>query len=148
MPALAARVRRRHGMLASRRLLSGAGFLGTAASMLLLPVAAAHAPWLSTACFSAALMGTGLHAEGFRANYLDVTHAHLGLVSGVGNLIGSAAAMAAPLGVGAVLHVSGGSWAPVWLALGAASAAAAAAFGIFSSVTRIEDERSMARKAE
>ncbi len=52
------------------------GFATTALSLLLLPLAAdvrTHPVWHSTALFALALAGTGFHAEGFRANYLDVT---------------------------------------------------------------------------
>ena len=63
-------------MLSARRLMNAAGFVGTAASLL---VVQAHAEpdalLVATFAFSSALFFTGLHAEGFRANYLDVTRA-------------------------------------------------------------------------
>jgi len=48
-------------------------------------------------------MGTGFHAESFRANYLDVTRTHVGLVSGIGNCLSSVSAMMAPFVVGTIV---------------------------------------------
>ena len=76
---------RGHSMLFSRRLMCLIGYLTTAAPVLLVPFLSKSPAWMTTLCFSLALAGTGFHAEGFRANYLDVTRAHVGLVSGVGN---------------------------------------------------------------
>lgn len=125
-------------MLGSRRLMCFFGYVGTAAPVLLLPAFAAAPAWMSTACFAAALAGTGFHAEGFRANYLDVTRAHVGLVSGVGNCLSSVAAMAAPLIVGqlvAAFH----SWDPVWYGISAACLGSAAVFCTLSSATPVEE---------
>ena len=73
-----------------------------------------------------------------RANYLDVTNAHVGLVSAVGNCLSSLAAMLAPLLVSALLERYN-SWAPVWWTLAAASLMAAAAFIRLATATPVED---------
>ncbi len=125
-------------LLGSRRLMCFAGYLGTAVPVLLVPALAQRPVWMTTACFSAALAGTGLHAEGFRANYLDVTRAHVGLVSGVGNCLSSVAAMVAPIIVGALVSAAG-SWDPVWYCISAACLASAALFCTLSAATPVEE---------
>ena len=73
----AAAAARGASMLSSRRLMNGAGFVGTAAALMVVQAQASpDGLSVSTAAFAAALFFTGLHAEGFRANYLDVTRAH------------------------------------------------------------------------
>jgi len=54
-------------------------------------------------------MGTGFHAESFRANYLDVTRTHVGLISGIGNCLSSVSAMLAPFVVGTIVKQYSGS---------------------------------------
>lgn len=126
---------------ASRRAFCAAGFATTALPLLALPLVsdpAAHAPALTTALFCVALAGTGLHAEGFRANYLDVTTAHVGAVAGLGNALSSVAAMGAPLLVGAIVEASGGQWGPVWRAGSATCAVAAAVFCSLSTAQPVD----------
>uniref|UniRef100_A0A7S0NPP2 Major facilitator superfamily (MFS) profile domain-containing protein n=1 Tax=Calcidiscus leptoporus TaxID=127549 RepID=A0A7S0NPP2_9EUKA len=138
-----------HGvsMLSSRQLMCAAGFIGTSCALLLLPMLLGALPAATTACFCVALSFTGLHAEGFRANYLDVTRAHVGLVSSVGNAISSLAAMAAPLIVSnLVTHY--GSWQPVWLAVSASSLVATIAFAQLATVTPVEETVATPKKRE
>ena len=79
-----------------------------------------------------------LQTQGFRANYLDVTAKHVGLVSGVGNCLSSVAAMVAPLLVGQMVQQSGGEWGLVWQSASAACVASAAVFCGLSTVTPVE----------
>ena len=134
---------RSHGvsLKASRRLMCAVGFATTAVALLLLPAVSdtsKHSVWLSTGLFCVALAGTGFHAEGFRANYLDVTRAHVGAVSGMGNCLSSVAAMGAPLIVGSMVQAYDGAWGPVWYASSGACAAAAAVFCTLSTATPVE----------
>ena len=92
-------------LLGSRRVMNALGFAGLAISVMALPALSKAPPAYSTICFGAALFSTGLHAEGFRANYLEVTRAHVGIVSAVGNCLSSVASMAAPLLVGNLVQV-------------------------------------------
>ena len=82
---------------------------------------------------------TGLHAEGFRANYLDVTRTHVGVVSGVGNCLSSVAAMVAPFIVGALVSRTG-RWDPVWYFISGVCVAATCIFCTFSSTTPVEEQ--------
>jgi len=139
-------------MLKSRRVMCALGYAVTAVPVLVLPHLKDSPAYLTTLCFCVALAGTGLHAEGFRANYLDVTRLHVGLVSGVGNCLSSVAAMFAPLIVGALVQ-SAGSWDPVWYCISIGCIASAAVFATFSSVTPVEnvltaDTAGKAKKAE
>ena len=74
-----------------------------------------------------------------RANYLDVTRTHVGLVSGVGNCLSSVAAMAAPFIVGALVSRAG-SWDPVWYGISGTCVASTAVFCVLSSTTPVEQQ--------
>ena len=74
-----------------------------------------------------------------RANYLDVTRTHVGLVSGVGNCLSSVAAMAAPFIVGALVSRAG-SWDPVWYCISGGCVASTAVFCALSSTTPVEQQ--------
>ena len=128
-------------ILASRRAMCAVGFAATALPLVLIPLVSdpsTHPPWHTTFLFCLALCGTGFHAEGFRANYLDVTREHVGLVSGVGNCLSSVAAMGAPLLVGGMVQANGGQWGPVWLCASGACVFAATVFGACASATPVE----------
>jgi sugar phosphate permease len=136
-------------MLSSRRLMCAIGFVATAVPLMALPLfedVARHPPWQTTVLFCLALAGTGFHAEGFRANYLDVTDKHVGLISGMGNCLSSVAAMGAPLIVGALVQSHDGQWGPVWRAASGSCVVAAAIFGVFSSATPVEDQMGAGRQ--
>jgi len=149
-------------ILFSRRFMGYLGFVVTALPLYLLPMVAPPkhvsfapppqqqlssstkpsypSPWFSTGLFSAALAGTGFHAESFRANYLDVTREYVGLVSGVGNCLSSFSAMLAPFAVGRIIRKSAGDWSPVWRLSALASLIAALVFGSYSTTIPIEEQ--------
>jgi len=104
-----------------------------------------YSPWWSTGLFSAALAGTGFHAESFRANYLDVTQQYVGLVSGVGNCLSSVSAMLAPFVVGKLISKTAGDWSPVWRLSALASLVAALVFGAFSTTIPIEEQQKQSK---
>lgn len=149
-------------ILFSRRFVGYLGFIAMAIPLSLLPMSAPpsagtismvslprllssfhsllhSSPWWSTGLFSLALAGTGLHAESFRANYLDVTEKHVGLVSGVGNCLSSVSAMLAPFVVGSILRRTSGDWSPLWMLMAVGSLVAAVVFGTFSTTTPVEE---------
>jgi len=146
-------------ILFSRRFMGYLGFVVMAIPLWLLPMVAPststvttlgssyYSPWWSTILFSVALAGTGFHAESFRANYLDVTQKHVGLVSGVGNCMSSISAMVAPFVVGRIIKMTSGDWSPVWRLSGASCLVAGFLFGTFSTTIPVEEQgrtRSMA----
>jgi len=108
--------------------------------------ASAHA---TTACFSAALGFMALHPSGFKANYMDVTTHHSGLVSGIGNTIASVASSVGPLWVSQVRE-SAGHWAPVFHSVASMNLLAALVFCTLSSTRPIEarDAHLQGRPAE
>ena len=143
-------------ILFSRRFMGYLGFAVMALPLWFLPVVApprdnlpgyssslsspsGFSPWWSTGLFSAALAGTGFHAESFRANYLDVTQQYVGLVSGVGNCLSSVSAMLAPFVVGMLIRKSSGDWSRVWRISALVSIIAAFVFGSFSTTIPIEE---------
>lgn len=155
-------------LLYSRRMMGYIGFILTAIPLWFLPMVIpkitsdnsvtnnriSYSPWYTTLLFSVALMGTGFHAESFRANYLDVTKEHIGLISGIGNCLSSVSAMLGPYCVGTIIHrySSGGSgtrssgssvatgWSVVWKLFSIVSVLAAILFGSFSTTTPIEEQ--------
>jgi len=136
-------------LLFSRRFMGYLGFVVMALPLSLLPMVAPSkaslssyslSPWWSTGLFSAALAGTGFHAESFRANYLDVTQQHVALVSGVGNCLSSVSAMLAPFVVGKIIRMTSGDWSPVWRLSAVSSLVAALIFGAFSTTIPVEEE--------
>lgn len=133
-------------ILFSRRFMGYLGFAVMSLPLFLLPMVAPpkaapalSSPWYSTGLFSAALAGTGFHAESFRANYLDVTRTHVGLVSGVGNCLSSLSAVLSPFVVGALIQKNSGDWSSVWRVLAVSALAAGLAFGSFSTTTPVEE---------
>ncbi len=133
-------------ILFSRRFMGYLGFAIMAFPLFLLPMVAPpeappalSSPWFSTGLFSAALVGSGFHAESFRANYLDVTRQHVGLVAGVGNSLSSVAAVLAPFVVGTIVQRNAGDWAPVWRLTASLSLVAGLVFGSFSTSTPVEE---------
>uniref|UniRef100_A0A7S0ALW2 Major facilitator superfamily (MFS) profile domain-containing protein n=1 Tax=Pyrodinium bahamense TaxID=73915 RepID=A0A7S0ALW2_9DINO len=124
--------------LGCRRAFSGVGFLVAAACLRLLPYAAGSAS-ATTALFSTALGFMGLHPSGFKANYMDVTREHGGVVSGVGNTVASVASSIGPLLVSQV-RASSGSWSPVFHSVAMLNLLAILIFGTLSSTTPIEED--------
>ena len=147
-------------LLFSRRFMGYLGFLVMALPLSLLPIVAPPkgdslasstknpmpSPWWSTGLFSVALAGTGFHAESFRANYLDVTQQHVGLVSGVGNCLSSVSAMLAPFVVGKIIKRTSGDWSPVWRLSALASVIAGIVFGSLSTTIPVEEQAANERR--
>ena len=91
----------------------------------------------ATACFAMANAFVALHPAGFKANYMDVTRASAGVITGIGNTLASVAAYVGPNFVGYVLqHYA--SWAPVFGVIAALQAVAAADFLLFSTTTPVD----------
>lgn len=135
-PALG-RLLRRKGWsdLACRRASSGLAFLGSAACLTATPFASTAAS--TTACLMATLGFMALHPAGFKANYMDVTVSHGGVVSGVGNTIASVASSVGPIVVAHMREATGG-WHMVFLHTACANVAAAAIFCALASSEPIE----------
>ena len=134
-------------ILFSRRFMGYLGFAVMSLPLTLLPMvappkapSALASPWFSTWLFSIALVGTGFHAESFRANYLDVTRKHVGLVSGVGNCLSSVSAVLAPFVVGKLIQKNSGDWSSVWRLTSILSLTAGLVFGSFSTTTPVEEQ--------
>lgn len=141
-PALDRLLRRRGATdIGCRRAFTGIGFAVSALSMALVPVAGSFSssPYMATIFLSMSLGFAALHPSGFKANYMDVTRANSGVVSGIGNTIASVASSIGPPVV-AKMHASTGSWAPAFGSVSALNVIAMLFFCTFSSATPIEDE--------
>lgn len=103
-------------------------------------------PYAVTVCISIALGFAALHPSGFKANYMDVTRAHSGVVSGIGNTIASLASSIGPIAV-AKMKDSTGSWAPAFGSVAGLNILAMLIFLTMSSATPFEvDAAASARK--
>jgi len=104
-------------LLRSRQLFTVVGFLGAGA--VLLPIHGCRdvaGPWLPTLLFSFANAFFGLAPCGFKSNYLDVTERYVGVVSGYGNTLGTAASYFGPLLVTTLL-ANFASWGYVFASI-------------------------------
>lgn len=132
------RARLRFSTLQCRRFFTVSGFAGGSLALLLLPAASARGGSAgATACFSIANAFVALHPAGFKANYMDVTSASAGAVTGIGNTFASLASFAGPHLVAYVLRRYG-SWAPVFAMLAMLQLLAGAGFLLFSTTTPVD----------
>mmetsp|Transcript_136448 Transcript_136448/g.308351 ORF Transcript_136448/g.308351 Transcript_136448/m.308351 type:complete len:434 (-) Transcript_136448:92-1393(-) len=96
----------------------------------------------TTALFAVGNVGFALQTWGFKANYLDVTVDFTGLVSGVGNTVGTVSSMLGPLITGRILAgdtaFGMSSWTVALLLVGVLSAVSALLFRLFSEAEPVE----------
>jgi len=125
--------------LSRRRTFTGIGFAVTAVAMGLVPYMSSISttPYLVTLCMSIGLGFQALHPSGFKANYMDVTNAHSGVVSGIGNTIASLASSFGPLAVTQLRAVSG-SWVPAFASVTLLNVVAMIFFCTMSKATPFE----------
>lgn len=127
-----------------RRAFSGLGFIVSAVFMAMVPFVGRFfsGPYPVTLCMSMALGFAALHPSGFKANYMDVTKTHSGVVSGMGNTIASLASSIGPVAV-AQMRASTGSWAPAFGSVAVLNVLAMFVFSTLSSATPIEAEEAL-----
>ncbi|CAK0808246.1 unnamed protein product, partial [Prorocentrum cordatum] len=121
--------------LKCRRTFSVLGFVGLALFLGLVPACASPAG--ATLFFSVAFGFLALHPSGFKANYMDVTTSRGGLVSGIGNTVGSAGSTVGPLVVAHLRDATGG-WAAAFQSVALLNVASAVLFLTMSSTVPIE----------
>ncbi|CAE7939380.1 PHT4, partial [Symbiodinium necroappetens] len=124
----------RLSILGLRRLLSCSGFIGFGAALGLCSLTTS--PVLVTAALVLGKSAASCHAAGFKTNYLDISRAHTGSISGVGNTVATLSSTAAPLIAGTVIQVSG--WSSMFFICLAVNLSGAAVFGIFSSAENLD----------
>mmetsp|Transcript_23486 Transcript_23486/g.59997 ORF Transcript_23486/g.59997 Transcript_23486/m.59997 type:complete len:446 (-) Transcript_23486:557-1894(-) len=95
--------RKGYSLLASRRMFTVIGFVCAAAALAPIKQLSSLNPWVSTAMFSMANACFGLAPAGFKSNYLDITEAYVGIISGYGNTLGTVASWAGPQMVSYIL---------------------------------------------
>ena len=126
-------------ILYSRRVFTTVGFIGCSVVLLPLPLAEGLTPWLSTLLFSMSMGFIGFQPAGYKANYLDVSVKYVGIVSGVGNTIGTVASFAGPILVAFIVEEYE-SWSMVWLSVFVCSSLAAVVFLFYSATDIVEDD--------
>eukprot|EP00755_Sulcionema_specki_P008914 Sspe_Gene.6113::Locus_2048_Transcript_1_1_Confidence_1.000_Length_1217::g.6113::m.6113 len=97
-------VRRGYSRLACRKIFTLLGFLGS--GFAILPVYASRDFGMipTTILITVANGMYGLCPSGFKANYLDITVKYVGVVSGIGNTLGTVSSYLGPLLVGYILE--------------------------------------------
>jgi len=145
-PAIGAHLAARgHSLVASRRLFTCSGFV-LAACLLLSVHACRGSVWLSTLLFSLANASFGLAPSGFKANYLDITEEHVGIIAGYGNTLGTVASFLQPRMLAVILDSTGatpvttatGSWTLVLGTVAAVNVLAALNYYAHATVTPVE----------
>ena len=81
-----------------------------------------------------------LHANGYYANYLDLTVESTGVLCGLGNTIATSAGVATPLFAAWSFDYAGESWIPIVLALVVIDLIAVAAISFGMSVECLDEE--------
>lgn len=145
-PIFATLQQRGWGLLGCRRFFSVGGFFGTALALSVLGSdsaldqmrAGGVAVGVSTCCFTVAMAIVGFHPSGFKANYLDLTRTHSGLLSGLGNTVASVGSWVGPLAVGNMLHQHH-SWGMVFQAVCTVNVMCGLVFWRFSSVEPVDE---------
>eukprot|EP01062_Namystynia_karyoxenos_P025818 TRINITY_DN2022_c1_g1_i1.p1 TRINITY_DN2022_c1_g1~~TRINITY_DN2022_c1_g1_i1.p1 ORF type:complete len:461 (+),score=171.16 TRINITY_DN2022_c1_g1_i1:97-1479(+) len=139
-PAMVSLVERRgYSLLRSRQIFTVLGLLGAALAMLPIPHLRQAGPWTTTLLFAAANTCFGLAPSGFKSNYLDVTVRYVGVISGIGNTLGTVGSYVGPITVGFIIDLYG-SWELVMAVIGAANVIGALAFLRYAQVTPIDDD--------
>ncbi|CAE7254670.1 PHT4 [Symbiodinium natans] len=124
----------RLSILGLRRLLSCIGFLGFGGAMGLCSLITS--PALVTAALVVGKSAASCHAAGFKTNYLDISRAHTGSISGFGNTLATLSSTAAPLIAGTVIQASG--WSSMFSICFAVNVSGALVFGLLSSATNLD----------
>lgn len=100
--------RRGINLLRSRQLFTAAGFLLAGATILPIYRLRVCGPFFTMVLFSVSNAFFGVAPVGFKSNYLDVTERFVGVVSGIGNTLGTGASYCGPIFVAQLLQHFGG----------------------------------------
>ena len=122
--------------VATRRLFSTAGFVGSGAS--LWATAMVEEAWMVTALLCLYQGFNNLQGVGFKLSYLELTQRHSGVLAGGGNTLATFATFAGPLLTVRVLEATGNSWAAMFVVLAAFQASAAALYAVFISTECVD----------
>lgn len=124
-------------LLGSRRLFTVVGLVIPSIFTLCIPVAALSGPIGPTVLFTLSNFGYGLAPAGFKSNYLDVTVKHVGLVSGIGNSLGTVSSYGGPLIIAFILQTYN-SWNKVFAIMAVANILACCVFLMFGQVVPVD----------
>lgn len=93
--------------LATRRLFSTLGFMGTGVGALMVGWVSGPAATTALVTFASAMQA--FHNAGFKSSYADLSREYSGLLRGLGNTLASASSFAVPLLAATLLESGGGS---------------------------------------
>jgi len=96
-------------------------------------------PLVCTAWLTVAAAVSGFHACGLKANYLDLTTAHSGLLAGVGNTLASLSSAAGPVITSAVLASHPGAWEALFGVIFCLNLAGTVVVGTLLSVSSLDE---------
>lgn len=96
-------------------------------------------PLFCTAWLTVAAAVSGFHACGLKANYLDLTRAHSGILAGVGNTLASLGSAAGPVITSSVLASYPGAWEALFSGIFALNLAGTAVAGLLLSVNNLDE---------
>jgi len=116
-------------LLTVRRSSSVFAFLGQ--GLMLIQAARQVDPFYCAVLLTIAAGANGAHACGYKANYLDLTVAHLGVLTGVGNTLASAASAIGPAVTAATLDGKPGGFESLTMSLLCLNCLGAAICGVF-----------------
>ena len=126
-----------YSLLTSRKAFTVTGYLVAAAALLPVHLLKDADAWCSTALFTLANAFFAFAPNGFRANYLDLTQSYVGIVSGVGNTLGTVASWVGPNLVALILARTH-SWHLVLATIASSNVLAAANYAAHATVDSLE----------
>lgn len=91
-------------------------------------------PGLCASLLVCAAGAAGLHSCGFKANYLDLTSAHSGVLAGVGNTLASVSSAFGPMITSSILAETPGNWERIFWGVFALNFVGAIIVGVWLSV--------------
>ena len=97
----------------------------------------------TTALMTTANVFWGMSPSGFKANYLDVTVEYTGVISGIGNTLGTVASYLGPQVVSHVLATTG-SWNLIFVSIFCINCVCAVLFSLFATGTPVEHKKKRA----
>eukprot|EP01059_Diplonema_ambulator_P005444 TRINITY_DN15175_c0_g1_i1.p1 TRINITY_DN15175_c0_g1~~TRINITY_DN15175_c0_g1_i1.p1 ORF type:complete len:425 (+),score=124.30 TRINITY_DN15175_c0_g1_i1:43-1317(+) len=125
--------------LGMRRFFTVASALGAGGALLPVYLLRDQPVVVTTLLVSTSNFFFGLAPSGFKANYLDITVKYTGVISGVGNTLGTCASYVGPLVVGHILATTG-SWNLIFISIFSVGVVTCTFFAIFSSDRPVEGE--------
>jgi sugar phosphate permease len=125
-------------LLTSRKAFTCYGFMAAAAFLAPVYALRSLSPWVSTILLSLTNACFGFAPSGFKANYLDITEDHVGILAGYGNTLGTVASVLGPKLTSWQLIFTNQNWQLVMWTVCAVNVCAAVNYSMNAVTTPIE----------